>query len=222
MRHKRKENAHYKIQQGLTLVELIVVLGIVAVVSGVILFNYNGFKGTATTRALAQEVALAIRKAQTYATSVQSVDNTGGDVATFPAFGISFSNENDTSSGVGQPSKKQFILFADIPNDAGDTDGMYTNGGACGRPSQGDECLESFSITSADRIVKICTDAGCLDAGTVDVVFNRPAPDAMICVVESGACQINRPPYLSVIIESVASGKQRTITVWNTGQISVQ
>lgn len=213
--------ASFRSQQGLTLVELIVVLGIVAVVSGVIMFNYAKFRGTATLRGLSQEVALTIRKAQTYATSVQSITSGGGSTTAFPAFGISVSLDGDVASNTGDTSRKQFILFADIPDVSGSTDGMYTNGGTCGNLEEGNECLESLAINTPDRIMELCTDDGCMTSGTIDIVFNRPAPDAYLCVLSGAACQINRPSFVSLVIQAL-TGEEKIVTIWNTGQISIE
>lgn len=211
---------HRRQQQGLTLVELIVVLGIVAMVSSVIIFNYSDFRTTVTLRGLAQEIALSVRKAQTYATSVRAIDGASASTNSFPGYGIAFSADSTGSTDPAVPHRARFVLFADIP-DAGDADGRYNRGADCGTPSQGDECVESFGILSSDRIVRLCTENGCQTSGEVDIVFDRPAPDAAICVVEGSDCASDRPSYLQVVIQSL-SGAERSVTVWNTGQISVE
>jgi type II secretory pathway pseudopilin PulG len=202
------------------MIELIVVLGIVALVSTVIVFNYSKFRTTVTLRGLSQEVALAIRKAQTYATSVRSIDGAGISTASFPSYGIAFSADNPIAGDSTVPGRTRFILFADIP-ESGTVDGMYNDGGSCGSPSEGDECVEAFNITSTDRIVRLCTDGGCQTSGEIDVLFDRPAPDARLCVIDGGACASDYPSYLEVVIQSL-EGSERSITVWNTGQISVE
>lgn len=219
MKHTFFSKKYRSLQAGLTLVELIVVLAIVAVVSGVIIFNYSSFKGTATLRGLSQDIALTIRKAQTYATSVQSI-TTGGSTTSFPAFGISFTLDGDTATNVGDTSRKQFVLFADIAG-SGSPDGLYTNGGTCGSPASGNECVESFAINTPDKIIQLCTDSGCFTSGRVDVVFNRPAPDAYICTPSGSSCPSTLSSFASIVVQS-ASGQQKTIKVWNTGQISIE
>ncbi len=210
-------------QKGMTMVELVTVLAIVALVSGVLIFNYSKFRNDVTVRGLSQEVALAIRKAQTYATSVRSIEGMGASTTSFPGYGISFSVNRDDSSDSSAPSKMQFILFAEIPDDSGLTDGMYNDGGSCGAPEQKNECLEKFTINSPDRIVKLCIEGrDCnINDQAIDIVFARPAPDAVICSLNGGSCDADRPSYIEVVLES-PSGTQKTISVWNTGQISVQ
>ena len=211
------------LQSGMTLVEMAVVVSIVAIVSAVIVFNYSSFRNNVTIRSLSQDIALAIRKAQTYATSVQAIDNSTSSTNQFPGFGISFSTAQQSSPNTATPSRKQFVLFADIadPNNPNaEPDGMYNNGGSCGTPQYGNECVESFSITTPDQIVELCTyDDGCFTSGTIDIVFDRPAPDANICVASGGSCDI--ATSAEIVVRSI-SAQYRRIVVWNTGQISVE
>jgi len=210
------------LQQGVTVIELVIVIAIVSVVSSVLIFNYSGFSTSVSIRNLSQEMALSIRKAQTYATSVQSVNSVVNDTTLFPAYGISFSL-NQPTSDITLPTTKRFVLFADIPdvsNPLGDK--IYTSDGECGVPSFDSECLESFGIATSDRIIRLCTDiTGCASDMTVNVLFRRPSPDALICIVQGSACSSSTPSYLEIVVQSVR-GDERTILVWNTGQISVQ
>ena len=211
------------LNRGVTLIEMLVVVAIVALVSTVIIFNYSDFSNNVSVRALAQEVALGVRKAQTYATSVRNVDGTTGNSSLYPAYGISFAIKQTSKTS---PYEKQFVLFADIPDNGEKVgDGVYNTKDSCGTPQFGDECAEMFNITSADKIVKLCTTTGgakedCFTDKAVDIVFRRPSPDANICIDSGGVCQTEKPAYVKIVIES-AKGLQKTITVWNTGQISV-
>lgn len=217
-------------QAGVTLIEMLVVVAIIAVISSVIMFNYSDFSTNVSVRNLSQEVALSIRKAQTYATSVRSVDGTSiQDSSAYAGYGISFST-NDTASDPYLPTSKQFVLFVDIPAGDADTQGAYSSQMAtCGAPTSSiNECVESFGISTADKIVAICggdvsgyvsnpsdPTSPCSGTGTVDISFKRPSPDARILY--------NGQPsaYAQIILQS-AKGLRRGITVWNTGQIGVQ
>lgn len=208
------------LSSGMTLVEMTVVISIVALVSAVIVFNYSNFKNNVTIRGLSQDIALSVRKAQTYATSVQSIDGSGGSTANIPGFGISFAADLATSPDAATPSKKQFVLFADM-----DGDEKYDGGTSCGSPGTNDECVESFSIQSADRIIDLCYEDGdptptCVTDKEFDIVFKRPAPDAYICVRDAGGC-VPPPAYAIVVVQAV-SGAHKEIHIWNTGQISVE
>lgn len=212
-----------KKQAGVTLIELMVVLGIVALVSSVLLFNYSDFSTNISIRNLSQEVALAIRKSQTYATSVQGVSLSGGD-RSYPSYGIVFSLEANSSPYL--PTSKRFISFADIPA-TGESlpNKIYDSAGSeCGNVAYMSECLESISITSADTLFAIETDAtGRISSGTVSITFRRPSPDAIICFIPSGesACLPDTISYVSLYFKS-AKDLVRKVSVWNTGQINVE
>lgn len=224
------------LQAGVTLIEMLVVVAIIAIVSSVIMFNYSDFSSNVSVRNLSQEVALAIRKAQTYATSVRSVDGTAiVDSSAYAGYGISFST-NDIAADQYLPSNKRFMLFVDIPEGSG-TDSEYTGtytqvqSQACGTPTSSyNECIESFGITTSDKILAICggTDVAsyssdvstCTSVGSVDISFKRPSPDAKIIYTPQNGTPI-RSAYAQIVLES-AKGLKRAITVWNTGQISVQ
>jgi prepilin-type N-terminal cleavage/methylation domain-containing protein len=216
---KRRLQSIKTTQRGITLIELIIVVAIVSVVSMVTLFNYSNFSTNVSLKNLAQEVALSIRKAQTYATSVQAIS--GGSTTSYPMYGIAFSLATPSAS-VSTPSQKRFVLFADVDND-----GAYDNGGSCGVPSTGSECLEGFGIATSDSIIQICSNVlgSCYTTstgGSMIMTFRRPSPNATICVMPnaSGAC-IGGESYGSVVVRS-AKGLTQQIRVWNTGQISVQ
>jgi type II secretory pathway pseudopilin PulG len=208
---------------GITLIELLVVVGIVAIVSSVVLFNYSNFSTNVSLRNLAQEMALTVRKGQSYATSVQYIQGSGGSTTLYPAYGIAFSTASLVSDQA-VPSQKRFILFADA-----NTNGRYDRGtGACGSATT--ECLEGFGITTPDTIVEICNlePYTCYTTGGGDsmiVTFNRPSPNANICVIpgSSSSCLGGTSGVAGggVKVRS-AKGLTQLIRVWNTGQISVQ
>lgn len=218
-------------QAGVTLIEMIVVVGIIAVISSVMIFNYSDFSTNVSIRNLTQEIALSARKAQTYATSVRPVDALNGlSSRTFSGYGISFSTDSSTGGNESFPTEKRFVLFADTATGGGATpDNIYEAGASCGNPIVGDECLEVFTIASADRIVCITDDASvsndaCTTAApVVDISFLRPSPDAYICFkgsVSDTQC-FSRPSFVKIVLES-AKGLRRGLSIWNTGQISVQ
>jgi prepilin-type N-terminal cleavage/methylation domain-containing protein len=211
------------VQSGVTLIELIVVIVIFSIISSVLLFNYSDFSTNVSIRNLSQDIALTVRKVQTYATSVQSINNSGVDTRTFPSYGISFSL--DDTSGSFDPNKKRFVVFADIPSTSDSLPNkLYDNNGVCGSPAVDSECLESFTINSSDTIVEVCTDVtGCVAVGSVDITFRRPVPDAIICYKETldADCQTSSISYVDIVLRS-AKGLTRKVSVWNTGQISVK
>lgn len=216
-------------QSGFTLIEMMVVVAIFAIVASILLFNYSSFNSDVGVRNLAEEIALSIRQAQTYATSVRTMPGTNDITSdTYPAYGVSFSVDA-TGTHTYDPTNSGFTLFADVaPNNDGITNNLFDNDGTvCGTPAVGQECLQTFALTDGNTITSICTDVptanSCLTTtGTVNVVFHRPDPDAQICVVNNtgDSCIDQAASYVTITVQSVQK-LQRTITVWNTGQISV-
>jgi prepilin-type N-terminal cleavage/methylation domain-containing protein len=217
-----------KMQQGFTIIEMLIVVAIFAVVATILLFNYRDFSNNVSVRNLAEETGLAVRKGQSYATSIHSIAGTNGAVSDmYPAYGVSFS-VNGSGAKTYDPTLNSFALFADVaPLSDRVTNNLYDNNGTCGSPSAGQECLESFGLKDLDTIVSLCTDVtSCFTpqtGGTVNVVFHRPNPDAVICVIpanNNGYCLAQMASYLKVTVAS-AKGLQHVITIWNTGQISI-
>lgn len=216
-------NLKENLQAGVTLIEMIVVVAIIALVSSVILFNYSDFSTNVSLRNLSQEVALAARKSQTYATSVRRISTDTGILSdTFAGYGISFSVGGNSEGHT--PNQKQFDVFADTDP----ADGMYQfDPSVCGTPADGNECIENFTITTADKIVGICINGAvyeegrCLEDATVDITFKRPNPDALFCLHDANGCSTIQIGSVGIVLES-AKAARRTVTIYTTGQITAQ
>jgi len=144
--------------RGFTLFEMLVVVGIMVIVTGVVLANFPGFRNKSNLDLVAQEVAVAIRQAQTYGIATREK---GG---TFDSYGVNFVNNNST----------RFIIFADKSTSG--TQNKYDSG----------ELVEQFDfkggIKLASNGLKFCGNSGCTDfAGNpqagVNIMFYRPDPE---------------------------------------------
>lgn len=224
-------------QGGVTLVELMVVIFIFILMSGVILFNYGKFRSSTSIQNLADDIALSIRKAQSYAIGVR-----GSDSVFDLGYGIHFSLNSVTEYYAG--SNKLFVLFADVnPNNTYD----YVSGSeTCSKPISKNECLEALGITSADQITSIFLGISDKDQSiggkdSLDIVFNRPNPEPIFCYrkdnsggglggpkeagdggEQSSSCEKVTISYVKILISNIADNTiAKTITVWNNGQISV-
>lgn len=214
-------------QKGFTLVEMIVVIVIFAFVSAILLFRYSDFSTAITLRNLSQEVALSIRKAQMLATSVRGSNPNDAFDAT-KGYGIYFlTSETEAQSG----GSTSFILFRDE-----DGDGLYDeNSQTCNTPTIGNECLEKFTITTGDRIYRICTPSGCTTTPNTILYFRRPNPDARIYTSSAPSTLLSWVDIqllsrrgvntvLSPDGETALDNNPsflKTVRVWNTGQIGV-
>lgn len=191
-----KQQSVVHTQRGFTLIELIVVVGILVVISGIILTNYSKFGGQILLRNLAYDIALSIREAQVYGISARSFLN-----AQFASgHGVYF----DIST-----TDNTFYLYTDVNNDNFMT-------------SIGDEMTETVTIGRGYTIDRICIPSGGSEVCNVtelDMLFKRPEPDAIIRAASgAGFTQYNRARIVIVSPQN----KKLSVLVETTGQISVQ
>lgn len=224
------------LQSGLTLVEMIVVCAIVGLISATVMFNYSDFRQGIDTRNLAEETALTIRKAQTYATSSRKIYTSNDDAMTpdnsIRSFGIVFST-NAAPIEAYYPYAKGFTIYAALPttSDPNSPKYFYDTSGTCSPTTgfgimQNSECLEYFSITNAAHIsnLEVYTSSGwqSLASGiNLNIIFHRPTPDADICAISGGSGCMSGVSAARITIVSENGKIQKTVTVWNTGQIAV-
>jgi len=212
---KNKYHFNYY-QRGMTLIELLVVIAIFTVISSMIMFNYGDFRSTASTQNLANDIALSIRKAQSSAIGVVGVNSNFQY-----AHGIHFTtkpNQLNSTSG----SDKSFVLFTDL-----NSNGTYDSGNSpCGSFQSGNECKEILKINGNDKISSFSLDGATSQKGTLDIVFKRPNPDAIFCFMSGyNNFGCSSASYVTITIinnQNVNKIISQKITVWNTGQISVQ
>ncbi len=203
-------------QQGLTFIELIVVMSIFSIIASVVLFNFSSFSTNITSQNLAQEIALQIKQAQTDSISgtrsmvfERNVDNREGA----PTYGVRF---NINQANADELDAHSMIYFADRNGN-----GVYdTTGSGCDYSVTGTECLAVIRMNTSDTIVGMCADADC-DSGahentTATILFRRPFPDAKLFVEDDGIPRSR----VGITIRS-PKGVERLITTTVLGQISV-
>ncbi|HYF13004.1 MAG TPA: prepilin-type N-terminal cleavage/methylation domain-containing protein [Candidatus Paceibacterota bacterium] len=194
--------------KGFTVIELVVVVAIMAVLTTVMIFQQRRFDSATLLRALAYSVALSVRQAQVYGTSVREVTQ-GSSTFAPNAYGVHFTSGDD----------KRYTLFADSPTQS---NGRYDTG----------EEVQTFTIGSQYSIVDFCgivssTVRSCKSGGvgsggvqitSLTIYFRRPNPDARFLSSSSGQ------NYISAYIRLRGPGgatDTRSVTVGLTGQISV-
>jgi type II secretory pathway pseudopilin PulG len=192
---------------GFTLIEFIVIMMIFAVMVGVALFNFNGFRSAVTLDNLAHDIGISIRQIQSSAGSALSSQN-GGATAEIPR-GIYFRDDNGVFA-------KEFILFEDTT----DNDGIYTEGS--------DKEIDIIKIQTADYISEITYKIGADEplpispADGLGITFKRYKTDAMFASLNtdvSGASEVK----ITISSPSADGNTQtRSITISRIGQVSIQ
>ena len=189
--------------KGFTLIELIVVSAIILVISSFIIFNQAKFNSSTLLRSLAYNIALSVRQAQVYGTSVFGVQS-GGQIVHAPAYGVSFFSGDST----------HYVLFSDLtPGDR-----SYAAASA--------HAIKTFALGKGYTITKFCATTPtsvqyCSTDSTnsltyLTIYFKRPSPDAYFETNRAGE------QYASAYVQVRSSnGDTRSVTVTSVGQISV-
>ncbi len=170
-------------QRGFTLVEMTVTVAIFAIITTIVLVRNASFDNEVILNNLAYDIALSIREAQQFGINVRASEGVFDS-----AYGVHFDMDSDT-----------YVLFNDR-----DGDDAYGE----------TELVESFTLGRGARIGTICDlESGSCKIDSVDIVFRRPDPDAII----SGGT-IAR---IRIEINSARQEGVRYIIVESTGQIAI-
>ena len=217
--------------KGLTLIELMVVIGIFMVITGIVIFNYGNFSSTVSLQNLTDDIAISIRKAQSFAIGARGIE-TGTDRDFNKSYGMHFS-VNESPSGSLSGSSRSFLMFS-LPSSTPEDQKKYTDSSTSSSVcSVGNDCVELFNITTLDKIDSINAKVGVdyltgSESSSVDLIFTRPDPRAYICyrIISSGECEKNVSSVDIVVsngqTDADGTKKTKTISVQNTGQISIQ
>jgi prepilin-type N-terminal cleavage/methylation domain-containing protein len=194
--------------RGFTLIELLVVVALIVLITAAVLVRQARFDSSTLLRSLSYSIAITVRSAQVYGTSVLGVQS-GGNTVFAPAYGVYFSNASS------------YLLFADINGN-----GVYD--------VATDAIVQTYQVGAGFQISKFCaTPTGAPPCSTgagpltwITIVFRRPNPDA--CVASSaqpGVCAPGAAQTYSGAYVQVASVNDPTnthsINVSSTGEIAV-
>ena len=203
-------NTNTKNDDGFTLVELLISISIITVLLSVVLYNYGQFNDNLALSSAGQEMAIAIRQAQTYGINVREISvGTGNFTA---AYGVYFNPGSNPSN---------YYIFAD-------TDGnkAYNAGSGCGTGNT--ECVEQLTLRNGVKITSICDGTntcppppGGSSVKNMTVTYTRPNPDASINFLNNGG-QIKASSPTGKVTLTSPKLKTLTVTIESTGQVSVQ
>ncbi|HTR18708.1 MAG TPA: hypothetical protein VMH91_01860 [Candidatus Paceibacterota bacterium] len=191
------------------MIELLVVCAIIVVITAVILVDNNKFGGAILLENLAYDVALTVRQAQVYGIAVERF---GQNTNVFNVgYGMYFSTSDPT----------HYYLFADSEGT-----GIYDSGASPTEVQQKTTIQNGYAISSLCAVSQF-GGTTCTPMSEIDILFQRPEPNAFISAAASGA-----PPscvqsavacyYEAQITLLSPKGDTRTVIVDATGQISVK
>ena len=195
--------------KGFTFIELVVVLGIFAILSSVVLFNFKDFSSGVDLQNLSQQIAMQVSNMQrkTLAGSQYEFAFTGlGGGRWIPSYGVCFKSADATSNECGLSSQQYvpgttFVVFADNNNDK-----IYDNAPLL-------ETIDIIEIKGGEYISEICSNEGD-DCGGAEarVVYTRPNVSPEIYYGQTSVRDI------SVQISS-ENGATRKVNICKSGQI---
>ncbi|MFA7285533.1 MAG: type II secretion system protein [Candidatus Paceibacterota bacterium] len=186
--------------RGMTYVELIVVISIVALLSTVSLFNYGEFQDRVDIKNLANDVALKVTEAQKNSIAGR-VPATGAPLNWRPSYGVYFDINTD----------KTFNIFTDINGDK-----KYTCPGA--------ECTSGINITKGNYISHVeyfLNDNPNPINNPLHITFTRPNSGAVFYVGSSLTPLVNLQ-FVQITLSSPNVGIYSVIKIYPSGRVQIK
>jgi len=135
--------------KGFTLIEMIVVLAIIVIITGIVIFNVGTERQNSALLRSAQKLSLDLRRAQTFGLASKVFKTTGVPCG----WGVHFNGAGSTS----------YITFADLASSANCSDRDFVRAG---------NGSEDFEVANFEAGVSISS----LSNNLSDVVFSPPEP----------------------------------------------
>lgn len=199
-----KKLKNYRLNRGMTYVELIVVLSIFSVISTVVMFSYGDFQARVDIKNLASDIALKFveaQKAATFGRLPSPAQQVGLPSNWKPSYGIHINRIGDN---------KSLVYFVDLNSNS-----LYEDPNCTG------ECVEKVSITKNNTISNLeifyldsTTSANLNDA---TVTFTRPDS---IATIKSSPPPNPNISYLRVTVNS-PQNISSFIRIYPSGRIQV-
>ena len=185
--------------RGFTLIEVVVVVGVMALIASATLFNFPQFSRRIQIEQEAGKLALSVRKAQAYSIAVREFSAGSG---VFPGYGVYVSTANPNG----------YVIFGD-PNKTSRYDASLG------------ESVETVNFASRVKIAQICGNSQLVPPGpctlsSADIFYIRPGPDSTFTGVDSGLPSIYSD--IKIILSSEDAALSKSVVIWPTGQVSIQ
>lgn len=196
-------------QAGMTYVELIVVLSIFSIMSGIVMYNYQGFQAKVDIKNLASDIAIKIVEAQKSSKNgvlpLIFVSDTWK-----PSYGVYF-------DGVTPPAPlREFIYFVDLSEPSNGYDSGVAN-----------EMLDPIKIAKTNYFIsKIerCDTEQCSSPTNIttplSITFKRPNSEAVFYQT-SGKLEVTGSQYIQITVKSASENATSLIKVYPSGRIQV-
>jgi len=172
--------------EGITLVEIIVTVFLIAVLSSILIADFPAILRQFALSRAAYKLSQEMRKAEDLGLSgVQVTDNLGAPVSA-KGYGIYLSRT--TQIDISIPAAKQYTLYADVDNSK-----TYNASQSCdlpGRNTSLDCAIETIDISKEEPGVYIKAIIYTTDPNSVSVNFTPPNPDITITAL-SGGSEVN-------------------------------
>jgi prepilin-type N-terminal cleavage/methylation domain-containing protein len=219
-----------KKNKGFTLIELLIIVAIIVIMSAVSFFSFNKNKENANLQVDAENLLLNIRKTQSMAMAVNS---TGANNYQ-NGYGVFLTAVLGNPAGPQEIDPFSYIIFSDFENtpNGKNWDRAYLENNSvlsCGSPSYlVSECVEKITMGSGNYIasIELCNPSCSFNyTDSIYISFLRPNLDAYFCTIppSSGGCTSASPAgHVRISIKSPQTGIERIISVWSTGQISIE
>ncbi len=185
-------------KDGFSVLEMVIVLGIVTTISSLVLANYPAFKERLGVRRAAEDIASSIRQTQAYGLGVKEF---GPGSGIFPGYGIAFKRYY----GVGVPATS-YLLYADSNNNL-----RYDDG----------EAISERMIKGSAVVDDICANQKQAAPGPCGinyfyVEYLRPQPSVSL---QSSAGVFYQDVEIKI---KGPRGTMKTIVIWLSGQVSIE
>jgi type II secretory pathway pseudopilin PulG len=194
-----------KLNQGMSYIELIVVLSIFSVMTSVLIFNYGDFQIKIDLKNLASDIALKAVQAQKSSLSGLFPPFPQQSLVTItwkPSYGLYFNLATDN---------KSFLYFVDINNN------NTFDGTVCT-----DECLDKILITKGNSISRIDLfyqgDATPHPFNDLTVSFVRPSSNAVFRSTSTIASTVS---YAQITVVPSRSNSVSLIKIYSSGRIQI-